>query len=254
MFPDVSLFAADGSNYSYYAVCYQDGDCQPNSSGPVQVFGVGGTSASAPAFAGIMALVNEKYGRQGQADFVLYPLKSQFGAAFHDVTVGTNSVPCSISSTGCIAVSNPLVVGGITEGQIGTGTTPEYNAAAGYNLATGLGSVDASVLLADWGNVTFKTTTTTLTPSSTSFTHGTAITVSGSVTGSTTRATSQVTSRTRAAAGTSRRARRPQKSSSDTDPVFWYPRHRWPVIRYPEITKNTSTPAKPPGSAAGYRW
>ena len=92
--PDVSLFAADGPDYSYYAMCYQDGDCQPNSSGPVQIFGVGGTSASAPSFAGIMALVDQKYGRQGQADFVLYPLKAQFPAAFHDVTNGTNSVPC----------------------------------------------------------------------------------------------------------------------------------------------------------------
>ncbi|HEX4310944.1 MAG TPA: protease pro-enzyme activation domain-containing protein [Acidobacteriaceae bacterium] len=182
--PDVSLFAADGPNYSYYAVCYQDGDCQPNSSGPVQVYGVGGTSASAPAFAGIMALVNQKYGRQGQADFVLYPLKTQFGAAFHDVTVGSNSVPCEPGSLNCIAVSNPVTFNGITEGQIGTGTTPDYNATAGYDLATGLGSVDASVLLADWGNVTFKSTTTTLTPSSTSFAHGTAITVNGSVTGS----------------------------------------------------------------------
>ncbi|MGD0368764.1 MAG: protease pro-enzyme activation domain-containing protein, partial [Acidobacteriaceae bacterium] len=191
--PDVSLFAADGPDYSYYAMCYQDGDCQPNSSGPVQVYGVGGTSASAPSFAGIMALVDQKYGRQGQADFVLYPLKAQFPAAFHDVTVGTNSVPCEslpTASTGCIAVSNPIVLQSgtstVTEGQIGTGTTPEYNAAAGYNLATGLGSVDAGVLVADWGNVTFKSTSTTLTPSSTSFTHGTAITVSGSVTGSTT--------------------------------------------------------------------
>ena len=181
--PDVALFAADGPNYSYYATCYADGDCQANSSGPVQITGVGGTSASAPTFAGIMALVNEKYGRQGQADFVLYPLKSQDPAAFHDITVGTNSVPCELSTPSCIAVSNPITFDGITEGQIGTGTTPEYNAAAGYNLATGLGSVDAATLVADWGNVTFKSTTTTLTPSSTSFTHGTAITVSGSVTG-----------------------------------------------------------------------
>ena len=59
---------------------------------------------------------------------------------------------------------------------------PSYNAATGYDLASGLGSVDASVLLTNWGNVKFASTTTTLTPSSTSFTHGTSITVSGSVT------------------------------------------------------------------------
>ncbi|MGA7524920.1 MAG: protease pro-enzyme activation domain-containing protein [Acidobacteriaceae bacterium] len=189
--PDVSLFAADGPNYSYYAMCYEDGDCQPASSSAVQITGVGGTSAAAPTFAGIMALVNEKYGRQGQADFVLYPLKTQYAAAFHDITVGTNAVPCATGSTNCIAVSNPITVsdptyGTAAEGEIGTGTTPDYNAAAGYNLATGLGSVDAAVLVSDWGNVEskFGTSTVTLTPSSTSFTHGSAITINGSVTGS----------------------------------------------------------------------
>jgi subtilase family serine protease len=70
--PDVSLFASNGVNYSAYPICATDGDCQsPSGSNPVQIFGVGGTSASAPSFAGIMALVNQKYGRQGQADVVL---------------------------------------------------------------------------------------------------------------------------------------------------------------------------------------
>ena len=193
--PDVSLFAANGQNYSFYPMCAEDGDCQaPSGSGQVQITGTGGTSASAPAFAGIMALVNQRYGRQGQANFVLYPLKAQFPAAFHDVTRGTNSVPCNITNTSsgytpknCIAVANPVTVtdpyyGKATEGQIGTGTTPDYNAAAGYNLATGLGTVDASQLVTNWGSVRFASTTTTLTPSSTSFTHGTSISVSGTVT------------------------------------------------------------------------
>ncbi|MGA7339240.1 MAG: Ig-like domain repeat protein, partial [Terracidiphilus sp.] len=155
--------------------------------------GVGGTSASTPAMAGIMALVNQKYGRQGQADFVLYPLRAQYPAAFHDVTHGSNSMPCEYSPTpspDCISVASPISVtvsenGGsatVEEGQIGTGTTPEYNAVAGYNLATGLGTVDANVLVNDWNKVTFKSTSMTLTPSSTSFAHGTAVTVSGSVT------------------------------------------------------------------------
>lgn len=183
--PDLSLFAADGANYSYYPVCYADGDCQPVSgSNLIQITGVGGTSGSTPAFAGIMALVNQKYGPQGQADFVLYPLKTQYPSAFHNVTNGTNSVPCNFSggSPGCIAVSSPIVIGGVTEGQIGTGTTAQYNAASGYNLATGLGTIDANALVTNWGNVLFTSTTTTLTPSSTSFTHGTSVTINGSVT------------------------------------------------------------------------
>jgi len=197
--PDVSLFASNNWNLSYYPICAEDGDCQsPSGSNLVQITGVGGTSASSPSFAGMMALVNQKYGRQGQAGFVLYPLKTQFPAAFHDVTHGTNSVPCNITTVtssyfgtlpplDCIAVSNPIIVddpeyGSATEGQLGTGTTPDYNAAAGYNLATGLGTIDANQLVTNWGSVKFASTTTTLTPSSTSFTHGTPISITGTVT------------------------------------------------------------------------
>ena len=196
--PDVSLFSANGQNLSFYPICAVDGDCQtPSSGGIYQISGVGGTSASAPSFAGIMALVDNRWGRQGLANTILYPLKTQYPAAFNDITIGTNSVPCEISptvSTDCIAVTSPLTVDienssgtastAYTEGEIGTGTTAEYNAAAGYNLATGLGTINANNLVTDWGKITLATTTTTMTPSSTSFAHGTAITISGAVTGS----------------------------------------------------------------------
>ena len=208
--PDVSLFAADGVNYSFYPICAEDGDCQsPASGSAVQITGVGGTSAAAPAFAGIMALVNQKYGPQGQADVVLYPLATQDPTAFHDVAQGTNSVPCNInsyistSSTGttttvtpvnCISVSNPISVttssgATVSEGQLGTGTTPAYDAVAGYDRATGLGSVNAANLIAAWGNVTFAPTGVTMTSptAGTSITHGSSVTFTGTVayTGST---------------------------------------------------------------------
>jgi subtilase family serine protease len=64
---------------------------------------VGGTSASTPAMAGIMALVNQKYGRQGQANFTLYPLARQFPAAFHDVTLGSNNMTCVKGNAGLLA-------------------------------------------------------------------------------------------------------------------------------------------------------
>ncbi len=186
--PDVSLFAADGQNDSSYPICATDGDCSQQNGGFEQIFAVGGTSAAAPSFAAIMALVNQEYGPQGQADAILYPLAKQFPAAFHDVTNGTNSVPCAVGTTACISVSNPITVtdpnlGLATEGQIGTGTTAEYNAGPGYDLATGWGTVDANVLWTDWGKVTLGTSTTTLTPSSNSITHGQPITLSGAVTG-----------------------------------------------------------------------
>ena len=190
--PDLSLYAANGLNYSYYPVCAVDGDCQPASgSNLIQITGIGGTSASAPSFAGIMALVNGLYGRQGQADFVLYPLKAQFSGAFHDVTNGTNSVPCEFlpsATPNCIKVASPITVtdpnlGQAQEGQIGNGTAALYNAAAGYNLATGLGTLDANVLVTNWTKVNFNSSGVTLTAptAGTTITHGTAVTFTGTV-------------------------------------------------------------------------
>jgi trimeric autotransporter adhesin len=187
--PDVSLYAANGDNYSFYPICANDGDCQTAGlgvGGVVQIYGVGGTSASSPSFAGIMALVNQKWGRQGQADNILYALKAQYPSAFHDVVNGTNAVPCSYVpiTLDCISAgAGAISFDGTTEGEIGTGTTPEYNATAGYNLATGLGTIDANNLVNDWNKVTLLSTATTMTASQTSFAHGTAITISGAVTG-----------------------------------------------------------------------
>ena len=207
--PDVSLFASNGVNFTYYPICASDGDCQaPAAGGTVQITGIGGTSASAPAFAGMMALINEKYGRQGQADFVLYKLAAQYPATFNDVTQGTNSMPCKFAagtadSPDCIAVANPISIvdpatgSTVSEGQIGKGTTPEYNAVAGYNLATGLGTVDANAMVNNWNKVTFAASSVTLAASQTTFPHGTSVAISGAVTpGSATGAVSLETDNT----------------------------------------------------------
>ena len=60
--PDISLFASNGQNNSFYIICQKDftgsNSCDLNS--PFMDFeGVGGTSASVQAFAGIMALINQ---------------------------------------------------------------------------------------------------------------------------------------------------------------------------------------------------
>ncbi|HKF45993.1 MAG TPA: protease pro-enzyme activation domain-containing protein [Terracidiphilus sp.] len=183
--PDVSLFAGNGINGSFYPICVADGDCQtPTSGQEVQISGVGGTSVSVQLFAGMMALVNQQYGPQGQANVVLYPLAAQFPKSFNDVTAGTNSMPCDLSDAtpDCIAVANPVVIDETTIGQIGSGTTPWYNATAGYDLATGLGTVDANQLVTNWNKVKFASSSVTMTPSRTSFAHGTDITLGGAVT------------------------------------------------------------------------
>jgi trimeric autotransporter adhesin len=164
--PDISLFAANGLNGSYYAVCAADGDCQSTTN--PQISGFGGTSVASPAFAGIMAIVNQAYGPQGQADYELYPLAAKEPSAFHDVTLGTSQMPCQAGSANC------------TNGQLtGYATTP------GYDLATGLGSIDANVLVTHWNSRSNgNATTTTLTTSPTSFTHGATVTLKTGVTGS----------------------------------------------------------------------
>jgi hypothetical protein len=163
--PDVSLDAAAG--HDGYLLC-QDGICTTNANGQlVNAELVGGTSAGAPTFAAIMALIAQKTNsREGQANFVLYPLAAGQNAAncnsssspqaqciFNDITMGNNNVP----------------------GQVGNPAT------AGYDLATGWGSVNAANLAGNWQNTTFRSTVTTLTLSSTNLTHGQPVTASVTV-------------------------------------------------------------------------
>jgi subtilase family serine protease len=169
--PDVSLFASNGANMSAFAICPFQGECAPGSDNTAEIYLVGGTSASSPSMAGIMALINQKYGRQGQANFTIYPLSQQKPSAFHDVTLGNNNVNCLQGGLDCSLDSN------------GDGfyTLQEYSAATGYDLASGLGSVDANVLVSNWNSVTFLPTATTLHLSSASIAHGTPITVTTTV-------------------------------------------------------------------------
>jgi hypothetical protein len=171
--PDVSLFSADGLMTSAYVICEADmfsghGSCslsQPN----YTFVGIGGTSGSAPAFAGIVALVNQSTGSSGQgnANYVLYKLASSStqtsqncnatgagspaaGCIFQDITSGTIAMPCARSSPNC-NFSNSSDTFGVLSG---------YSAGTGYDLATGLGSVNASNLVHDWIQPTLISTTT----------------------------------------------------------------------------------------------
>ncbi len=137
--PDVSLTAA---SHDPYLLCFQH-SCESG-----ELAGVAGTSAAAPSFAAIMALVNQKTGSsQGQANYVLYRLAAQETLSscngsntstlpastciFNDTTIGNNAVP----------------------GESGYGTSgAKYQSTVGYDLATGLGSVNAANLVNDWGN------------------------------------------------------------------------------------------------------
>ena len=116
--PDVSLTAAGHDGY----VIEQGGSLEL----------IGGTSASTPSFAGLMAIVNQ-YTKttNGNPNSKLYALASSAPSVFHDVTAGSNAVPCEGGSPNCSASALSTNVG----------TMKGYSAGAGYDLATGLGSV-----------------------------------------------------------------------------------------------------------------
>ena len=120
--PDVSLSAA---GHDAYAV----GISKDN-----RYSLAAGTSAAAPAFAGIMAIVNQVTNQaNGNPNPRLYGLATEVPSVFHDITTGSNAVPCMAGSPDCS--------GGILTG---------YSAGPGYDLATGWGSVDAYVLAHAW--------------------------------------------------------------------------------------------------------
>jgi hypothetical protein len=182
--PDVSLFAGDGNNGSFYLVCQGDansnGDPSCKLDSPyLNIQGLGGTAASAAAFAGVMALVDQyNNGPQGNANYVLYPLAASSSAnAFHDVTAGDTSVACVAASF--LDCSNQ----GTGYGIIADVSGAIWSASPGYDLATGLGSVDVNNLVTKWSTIQFHPTTTTIVsvnPSSPS--HGQSVTFNITVT------------------------------------------------------------------------
>lgn len=170
--PDVSLTAA---GHDPYLICLE-GSCTPDSQGNIFLYFVSGTSASTPSFAGIMALVHDKMkSRQGQADYVLYKL-----AATENFSQCNASNTSGLPASGCIF--NDVTVGNnVVPGEQGN----QYQSTVGYDLATGLGSVNVLNLVNKWNTATFKPTTTTVVSlSPTSITHGSPVSADITVTSS----------------------------------------------------------------------
>jgi subtilase family serine protease len=155
--PDVSLTAALHVGYLVYS--------SDNATNTRTLYIFGGTSASAPAFAGILALTNQRTGyRLGNANPTLYGLATRQAANgapayFHHITAGNNSVP------------------GLT-GFAASPATPYFN------QATGLGSVDATVLVNGWTDV-LPATTTALTSTPNPAVTGQSVTFTAIVSGTT---------------------------------------------------------------------
>ena len=160
--PDVSLQASAGS--PGYLVCTSDpflgGDSTSCASGfedsaTSSVNVVGGTSFAAPIFAGLVAVLNQATHSSGlgNINIELYTLASNAGtyaSAFHDITSGSKA--CTAGPSYCL-----------TAGEAG------YSATTGYDVASGLGTIDFANLVKAWpvntGTGAQTATTTTLTAS-----------------------------------------------------------------------------------------
>jgi subtilase family serine protease len=155
--PDVAMFAANyGWGHALIMCVASEGGCKA---------GFGGTSLSTPMMAGLQALVNQKMKAargEGNPNVVYYALarpEYQNYAAwtacnsskgpnigksciFHDITEGDLATFCFKSSHDC---GGSFVLYGRLQ--------PVYLAHAGWDYATGLGSVDATNLVNAWHTV-----------------------------------------------------------------------------------------------------
>ena len=129
-------------------------------------YAAGGTSLSAPVFAGVLAMVQQRQNGNGGAasgfgnvNPSLYALAGTVKAAFHDVTSGDNFVPCAIGSQDC------------ANGTLG------YVAGPGFDLVTGLGSVVVNIFV----DLLQPATTTSLNVSATQVAEGTPVTITATV-------------------------------------------------------------------------
>jgi len=144
--PDISLSASP--NNAGYLYCSSDtstkvtGSCTVGNgfrdSANTNLTVAGGTSFGAPIFAGMVALINQKMGSaQGLVNPKLYTLAanpSTYAAAFHDTTSGNNNCSAAGTTTCPSSIS----------------AASDYSATSGYDLASGLGSINFDGLLTAW--------------------------------------------------------------------------------------------------------
>ncbi len=161
--PDLSLAAAGG--HDGYLVCVE-GSCQwTTENGQIvltSAFVVGGTSASAPSMAGIMALVEQKNGKfQGLANYELYQLAAKEKLS-----------DCNSKGLTDPNAANACVFYDVTSGNNNVPGLKGFNAVRGYDEATGLGSVNAANLVSAWSSAQKIGSATRLEAGGTTVQHG----------------------------------------------------------------------------------
>ncbi|MGZ4731952.1 MAG: protease pro-enzyme activation domain-containing protein, partial [Terriglobales bacterium] len=161
--PDLALTAAGG--HDGYLVCVE-GSCQWTVQNGNTILNsaavVGGTSASTPSMAGIMALVEQKNGTfQGLANYSLYQL-----AAAEKIW------PCDSSRLTDPRISSTCVFYDVNAGNSNIPGQPGFKAGTGYDKATGLGSVNAANLANAWSSARKLASATTLSARTKTVQHG----------------------------------------------------------------------------------
>jgi subtilase family serine protease len=198
--PDIALTASDAHDPFLYCVNVAAANGAQSCTSGFRISGggltvAGGTSFDSQIFGGMLALVEQKLGsRLGNINPTLYALgnSSNKTAVFNDITTGSNAMPCIAGTPNC-----------------GNGGSTGFNAAAGYDLASGWGSVNVSNLAADWTKVTplcnaltnicsggnngGNTSVTTLTALPSTVAAGATVTLTATVTGAAATPTGTVT-------------------------------------------------------------
>jgi len=156
--PDVSFSA---SCHDAYFACFAAGgaSCVPASNGEFEFISFCGTSAAAPAMAGLTALLDQQKGApQGNINQGLYLAAAAQSSVFHDATVASSGVTgCSVSTPSMCNNSAPGTTG-LTGGQAG------YLVGTGYDEVTGLGSPNGVYFLSSFAEKLTPTVTVTPTP------------------------------------------------------------------------------------------
>jgi len=138
--PDIAMFASAGLTWSQALIICDSAiagmpagtACDYSNANDVSANYGGGTSFVAPAFAGIMALINQKSGdRQGQANYVLYPLAGE-----QYVSYGSSTQP---SLANCAAYLGPQTLSGCYFHDVSA--TPNTGASPSTPFITGTTSV-----------------------------------------------------------------------------------------------------------------
>ena len=154
--PDISF---SSSMHDGYFACFAagGGSCVVGTDGSFRFMYFGGTSAAAPAMAGVAALLDQNLGAaQGNLNPGLYQMYVGSPTAFHDVTLATSGVAtCDINT--------PSLCNNSIGGPTGlTGAQPGFAVGTGYDQVTGLGSLDAATFVFAY-STTSKVMTPTLT-------------------------------------------------------------------------------------------